>query len=203
MVHFDLVSTIRSIGYAGVWGIVFAESGIPFCFFLPGDSLLFTAGFIASTGHLNIVLLAGGCVLAAIAGNLLNYEIGRRVGLRLFAKGDTRFIKQKHLDMTRSFYDKHGVMAVVLARFMPIVRTFTPFLAGMVKMPYSRFMILTVVGAVVWGAGLTAAGFFFGQLLPPEQIDRYLLPVILLIIIASVLPSAWHIWKELKAGKNP
>ena len=157
----DIVAMIRSLGYAGVWGIVFAESGIPFCFFLPGDSLLFTAGFIASQELLSLWILTAGCFIAAVTGNMLGYEIGRRVGLKLFASGDTRFIKVKHLEMTRRFYERHGVMAVVLARFMPIIRTFTPFLAGMVAMPYRRFFILTVAGAAVWGAGLCAAGFFF------------------------------------------
>lgn len=198
----DIVAMIRSLGYAGVWGIVFAESGIPFCFFFPGDSLLFTAGFLASQQFLNLWILAGGTFIAAIAGNMLGYEIGRRVGFRLFSKGDTRFIKTKHLEMTRRFYDKHGIMAVVLARFMPIVRTFTPFLAGMVNMPYRRFLALTVAGAVVWGIGMCGAGFLFGQLLPPEQVDHYLLPVIGGIIVLSILPSAWHIWKETRAGKT-
>ncbi len=198
---FDIVALIKSLGYAGVWGLVFAESGIPFCFFFPGDSLLFTAGFLSSTGVINLWLLAAGSFLAAIAGNMLGYEIGRRVGIKLFAKGDTRFIKMKHLDVTRRFYEKHGIMAIVLARFMPVVRTFTPFLAGMIALPYKKFLSLTIAGAAVWGMGMCAAGYFFGRMLPPEQVDRYLLPVIGLIIVLSILPSAWHIWREYKGAK--
>ncbi len=198
---FDLLKLITSLGYAGVWSILFLESGVPFFFFLPGDSLLFTAGFLASQELLNIWILIGGGLIAAITGNLVGYEIGRRVGLKLFEKGDTRFIKRAHLDMTQRFYEKHGRMTIIMARFMPIVRTFAPFCAGMVKMPYREFFVYTVVGAVAWVAGLCLLGFFAGRWIPAEQIDHYLLPIILAIIVLSVLPSLVHLHKERKAMK--
>ena len=198
----DIVALIKTLGYLGVWAILFAESGILFFFFLPGDSLLFTAGFLASQGFLNIVILSAGGFIAAMTGNLLGYEVGRRVGLRLFDRPDSRFLKRKHLEMTQRFFEKHGAMAVIMARFMPIIRTFTPFLAGAVFMPYRRFFLHTVIGAVLWAVGLCVAGYYFGRLMPPDQVDRYLLPIIVGIIIASLLPSLWHIYREYRLHKK-
>ena len=194
----DILGLIKSLGYAGIWGAVFLESGVLAFFFLPGDSLLFTAGFLASQDFLNIYLLVAGCFVAAVTGNMLGYEIGRRVGLRLFARGDGRFVKRAHLEMTQRFYERHGAMAVITARFMPIIRTFVPFLAGVAQVPYRRFMLYTVVGAFLWGVCLTVAGFFFGRILPPEHVDQYLLPIIGGIILLSFLPSAWHLHRERK-----
>jgi membrane-associated protein len=194
----DILGLIKSLGYAGIWGAVFLESGVLAFFFLPGDSLLFTAGFLASQDFLNIYLLVAGCFVAAVTGNMLGYEIGRRVGLRLFARGDGRFVKRAHLEMTQRFYERHGAMAVITARFMPIIRTFVPFLAGVAQVPYRRFMLYTVVGAFLWGVCLTVAGFFFGRILPPEHVDQYLLPIIGGIIVLSFLPSAWHLHRERK-----
>lgn len=197
----DPLSLIKSLGYLGVWSIVFAESGILMFFFLPGDSLLFTAGFLASQDFMNIWLLMGGCLLAAITGNMLGYEIGRRVGLKLFKNGDTRFLKVKHLEMTQAFYEKHGAMAVIMARFLPIIRTFVPFLAGVAGMPYRKFLSYTVIGGLAWVCGLCIFGFVLGHLIPAEQVDRYLLPIILGIIVLSLLPSLYHIYKEYKHRK--
>lgn len=198
----DPLSLIKSLGYLGVWGIVFAESGILMFFFLPGDSLLFTAGFLASQDFMNIWLLMGGCLLAAITGNMLGYEIGRRLGLRLFKNGDTRFLKVKHLEMTQSFYEKHGAMTIIMARFLPIIRTFAPFLAGVVAMPYRKFLLYTIIGAFAWVCGLCTLGFALGNIIPADQVDKYLLPIILGIIILSVMPSLFHIRKEYKLNKE-
>ncbi len=199
--HFDILAMIKAIGYFGVWGIVFAESGIIFAFFLPGDSLLFTAGVLSAQGTLNIVTLATGCFLAAVTGNMLGYEVGKRVGLRLFKNGDTRFLKKKHLEMTQSFFNKHGKMAIILARFLPIIRTFMPFLAGVAQVPYRLFLVYSVIGALAWAVGLTVLGYFLGELIPADKLDRYLIPIILAIIVASIAPSLWHIHQEMKAHK--
>lgn len=198
--HIDILALIKALGYFGVWGIVFAESGIIFCFFLPGDSLLFTAGVLAAQGFLNLGILAVGCFIAAVTGNLLGYEVGKRVGLRLFKNGDTRFLKVKHLHMTQHFFNKHGKMAIILARFLPIIRTFTPFLAGVAQVPYKLFVFYSIAGALAWAVGLTVLGYLLGEMIPAEQLDRYLLPIILAIIVASVLPSAWHIYQAHKNG---
>lgn len=201
--HFDILALIKALGYFGVWGIVFAESGILFCFFMPGDSLLFTAGVLAAQGFLNIVILAVGCFIAAVLGNLLGYEVGKRVGMRLFKNGDTRFLKLKHLTMTQSFFIRHGRMAIILARFLPIIRTFTPFLAGVAQVPYKLFVLYSVIGALAWAVGLTVFGYFLGELIPADKLDRYLLPIVIGIIVASAAPSAWHIWREMKTHEKP
>ncbi|MCM2342965.1 MAG: VTT domain-containing protein [Alphaproteobacteria bacterium] len=200
--HFDIIPLIKSLGYFGVWGIVFAESGIIFCFFLPGDSLLFTAGVIAAQGFLHLGILALGCFIAAVTGNMLGYEVGKRVGLRLFKDGDRRFLKRKHLEMTQRFFDRHGKMAIILARFLPIIRTFTPFLAGVAQVPYRLFVLYSIIGALAWAVGLTVLGYFLGELIPAEQLDRYLLPIVLGIIVLSILPSAWHLYREIQLAKK-
>ncbi len=200
--HFDILTLIKTLGYLGVWGIVFAESGIIFCFFLPGDSLLFTAGVLAAQGTLNLIILSVGCFIAAVTGNLLGYEVGKRVGMRLFKNGDTRFLKKKHLEMTERFFAKHGKMTIILARFLPIIRTFTPFLAGVVRVPYRLYVSYTIIGALAWAVGLCVLGYFFGNLIPPEELDRYLLPIVLGIIVLSIMPSAWHIYREMQASKK-
>lgn len=197
----DPLSLIKSLGYLGVWGILFAESGILMFFFLPGDSLLFTAGFLASQGYMDIGLLVGGGIFAAVTGNMLGYEVGRRFGLRLFKNGDTRFLKVKHLEMTQRFYEKHGRMTIIMARFLPIIRTFAPFLAGVAGMPYKRFLIYTIIGALAWVGGLCLFGLLLGNIIPPDHIDRYLLPIIIGIIVLSLLPSFYHIYKEYKLNK--
>ena len=160
--------------------------------------MLFTAGFLASLEEhsiLSIEILALGCFVAATLGNMVGYEIGRRAGLKMFEK-DGRFLKRHHLEMTQRFYARHGAMAIISARFMPIFRTLVPFLAGVAQVPYKKYMAYSMIGAFLWGVCLTVAGFFFGKILPPEQVDTYLLPIILLIIVVSFMPGAWHIWKE-------
>lgn len=201
--HLDLLALIKSLGYAGVWALVFLESGIPFCFFFPGDSLLFTAGFLAAQGYLSFPVLVIGSLIAAILGNFTGYYLGRKIGLRLYNRPDSRFLKRKHLDLTNRFYEKHGAMTVIVARFMPIIRTVTPFLAGIVQMDRRMFGIYTVVGGVIWTFSMPMLGYFLGRMLPPDQIDHYLLPIILAIIVVSFLPSIYHFYKERKTGKKP
>ncbi len=140
--------------------------------------------------------------IAAVTGNLLGYEVGKRVGMRLFKNGDTRFLKRKHLEMTQSFFNKHGKMTIIMARFLPIIRTFTPFLAGVAQVPYKIFVLYGVIGALAWAVGLTVFGYWLGEMIPADKLDRYLLPIILAIIFVSVLPSAWHLYKELYAPKK-
>ncbi|HET7769576.1 MAG TPA: VTT domain-containing protein [Chloroflexota bacterium] len=201
----NLEEIIITFGYLAVWAIVFAESGLLVGFFLPGDSLLFTAGFLASQPHLfeahgapgmDIGILAAGAFISAVVGDSVGYSFGSRVGRRLFQREDSIFFHKKHLLKAEAFYEKHGGKAIVLARFMPIVRTFAPIVAGMGRMSYGRFLFYNVFGGLIWGIGVTVAGFYFGRLLPPEEVDKYLLPVIALIIIVSVLPSVIHVWRE-------
>lgn len=196
-----LIALIKSIGYTGIWAIVAAESGILFCFFLPGDSLLFATGFLASQRFLDIWILSIGCAFAAFLGNLLGYEIGRRLGMTMFKHGDRRFIKLKHLEMGQHFFTRYGGVAIVVARFLPLIRTFAPFLAGMTRMPYRHFMLYSAIGAAVWGGGLPWLGYFFGRAIPPEKIDHYLIPGIAVIILALVIPSYRHFRREQAEAK--
>jgi membrane-associated protein len=196
----DIHKLVESLGYFGVWSIIFAESGLLIGFFLPGDSLLFTAGFIASQGLLNIVVLTFGCFVCAVLGDNLGYATGYRFGRKLFHKEDSRLFKKKHLIKTQNFYDKHGKKTIVLARFLPIVRTFAPIVAGTAAMRYRIFMAYNLVGGFVWTIGLCLMGYFLGKLIP--DVDKYLLPIIGAIIVISVIPSILHVIQENKGKSN-
>jgi membrane-associated protein len=192
----DPIELIKTIGYIGLFAIVFAESGLLIGFFLPGDSLLFLAGFLASQGVFNIALLCVGFAIAAIVGDSVGYAFGHRYGRRLFERPDSRWFKRKHLIATEAFYEKHGAMTIVLARFLPIIRTFAPIVAGVAHMNYRRFLAYNVAGGLLWGVGVTLLGYWFGNLIPADQVDKYLIPIILLIIVVSALPTLIHVWRE-------
>lgn len=199
--HFDLPELIKSLGYFGIWAIVFAESGLLIGFFLPGDSLLFTAGFIASQGFLNIWVLIFGCFVCAVLGDNVGYATGHRFGRRLFKKEDSWLFHKKHLIKTQNYYEKHGKMTIVLARFLPIIRTFAPIVAGIGAMQYRIFMSYNLIGGLVWTFSMTFLGYFLGKVIPAEQVDKYLLPIILGIIVLSLLPSVIHLIKENRSDK--
>lgn len=188
--HFDLAEIIKAVGYLGVFTIVFIESGLLVGFFFPGDSLLFTAGFLASQGFLDIKVLILGCFMAAVAGDSAGYYIGHRWGRKLFTKEDSFWFHKKHLERAQLFYDKHGGKTIILARFMPVVRTFAPVVAGIGAMRYRKFVFFNLFGAVFWAIGVTLAGFYLGQVIP--NVDKYLLPIVGLIVIASILPGLHH-----------
>jgi membrane-associated protein len=198
--HFDLTEIIKTIGLLGVVAIVFAESGLLIGFFLPGDSLLFTAGFLASQGYLDFPLLLILCFIAAVTGDSVGYAFGKRVGRKLFQKEDSIFFHKKYLEQAEAFYEKHGGKTIVLARFMPIVRTFAPIVAGMGQMNYSRFLAYNVIGGFLWAVGVTSAGYFLGNVIP--DVDKYLLPIVIVIVVVSVAPSAWHVLRdeEMRSG---
>lgn len=172
----------------GLFLIVFAESGLLIGFFLPGDSLLFTAGLLSSQGKfgLNFPVILVGCFLAAVIGDQVGYQFGKHVGPSLFRRPNSRIFKQTHVDRTRAFFEEHGPKTIVLARFVPIVRTFAPILAGVGEMPYRVFTQYNIVGAFLWAVGVTTAGYVLGETVP--SIDRYLLPIILVIVLLSLLP---------------
>ena len=191
---FDLEQSIRTIGLWGVFAIVFAETGLLIGFFLPGDSLLFTAGFLASQGVFDIHALSHGCFVAAVLGNITGYAFGARVGRKLFERPDSRFFRKKHLVQAHDFYEKYGARALVLARFIPVVRVFAPIVAGVGLMDYRKFMLFNLVGGALWAYGLTWLGYELGSRIP--DVDRYLLPIVGLIVIVSVLPPILHVWKD-------
>lgn len=190
MPHFDLAELIRTFGYLGVFAIVFLESGMLVGFFFPGDSLLFTAGFLASQGFLDIRILVPGCFIASVTGNSVGYYIGKKFGRKLFTKENSFWFNKKHLTRAERFYQKHGGKAVVLAQFIPVVRAFVPVVAGIGVMRYRRFVFFNLFGAVLWAIGVTLAGYYLGNLIP--DVDKYLFPIIGLIIIASILPALHH-----------
>ncbi|HEX2042459.1 MAG TPA: VTT domain-containing protein [Acidimicrobiales bacterium] len=190
---------IETFGTLGIFAIVFAESGLLFGFFLPGDSLLFTAGLLSSRGFSNIFLLMGGCAVAAVAGDQVGYLIGRRAGPALFRRPDSRFFHQKNVQRARDYFEKHGPKTIILARFVPVVRTFAPVVAGVGEMDYRRFVTFNVVGGVVWGAGVTLLGYLLGNTI--HDIDRWLLPIIGLIIAVSFVPVFHEVWKARQASR--
>ena len=189
--HFDLVTLIQTVGYLGVFTIVLLESGLLIGFFFPGDSLLFTAGFLASQGFFDIKILIIGCFAAAVVGDSIGYYIGKKLGPKIFSKDDSIFFHKKHLEKAQGFYDKHGGKTIILARFIPIVRAFAPVVAGAGKMDYKRFAMFNLIGGVLWAIGVTLAGYYLGRVIP--DVDKYLLPIIGLIIIASLAPVIRHI----------
>jgi membrane-associated protein len=188
----ELAQTYGAWVYGILFLIIFCETGVVVTPFLPGDSLLFVAGTIAAAGHMNIHALALLLTAAAIAGDSLNYSIGRYLGPKVFRFDESRFFKRAYIDRTRAFFDRHGGKAIILARFVPIVRTYAPFVAGIGAMQYSRFLMFNVSGAVLWVVLLSYAGFFFGNL--PVVRDN-LTAVILGIIFLSIMPGAVEIWR--------
>lgn len=197
---FDLIEAIKTVGYAGLFAIVFAETGLFLGFFLPGDSLIFVAGFLASQGFFHPVLLPVILFVAAVTGNMAGYEFGRRVGPKLFSREDSLLFRKDHVTKTKKFYDKYGGKTVMIARFVPIVRTFAPILAGVAEMKYMVFLAYNIAGAAIWAVGLTVLGYFLGTRIP--DIDKYLLPIVLVIIIVSVLPGIYHLYRDRQEMKR-
>lgn len=191
--HIDIIALIKAFGYLGLFAVVFAESGLFFGFFLPGDSLLFTAGLLASQGFLNPWVLAAVISTGAILGDSVGYWFGAKVGPKIFTREDSFFFNKRHVERTHLFYLKYGSRAVVLARFVPVVRTFTPILAGVGSMPYSMFLRYNIIGGILWGTGLTLLGYFLGTVIP--GIDKYILPIVIGIIVISFLPVALELIK--------
>mgnify|MGYP001616296799 FL=1 len=191
---FDLVGLIKTTGYLGLFGIVFAESGLLIGFFLPGDSLLFTAGFLASQGFLDIGWLMAVTFLGAVLGDSFGYAFGRKVGYKIFKREDSFLFHRDHLERAQKFYQTHGGKTIIMARFLPVVRTFAPILAGVGKMRYLTFLFFNIIGGFLWAVGLSWLGYYLGSVIP--NIDKYLVPLILFIIIGSMLPSIIHILKN-------
>ena len=189
----NLIAFVRMLGYWGVWGMVLAESGL-FMFFFPGDSLLFTAGLLASQRFFNLSLVIVGSIVFAIVGNSAGYYIGKKLGPKVFNHPKSWFLNKKRLKEAHEFYKEHGAWAILAARFVPVVRTFAPIVAGAARMNYHTFVLYNMVGAVVWVGALTLAGYGLGQVVP--NLERYLSPIVALIILASLLPAFWHRRRE-------
>ena len=184
-------------GYALLFGIVFAETGLLVGFLLPGDSLLFTVGVVAGAGHLDIVTIIILLTVAAIVGDGAGYYLGRSAGPLVFSKPDSRWFKKEHLQRTREFYEKHGGKTIIYARFIPIIRTFAPFVAGVANMSYSRFLSFNVFGGIGWVVLLTMMGYYLGDF---EIVRKNFEKVILGIILISVAPVVVEFFKSRKSN---
>ena len=197
---------IETVGLFGIFAVVFAESGLLVGFFLPGDSLLFTAGFLASgpasvdeSLHLPLLPLLVGCFAAAVIGDQVGYYFGRRVGPALFNRPDSRFFKQENVDKAQAFFDKYGAKTIVLARFVPVVRTFAPVVAGVSRMNYRTFVTFNVVGGALWALGVTLLGYFLGQV---EFVEQNLEIAILTVVAISLVPIALELLKARREKRS-
>jgi len=189
---FHKIRDVRGIiawgGYVGLTGIIFAETGLLIGFFLPGDSLIVTAGLLAATtGVFNVYLLGLLLTVASIIGNTLGYAIGKATGPRLFSREDSLLFNKKHLYRAQEFYERHGGATVIIARFMPIVRTFVPVVAGMAQMGYRRYTLFNVIGGVAWIWSMLFIGYFLGRYIP--GVDQHIELVIVLVVLASLMPG--------------
>jgi membrane-associated protein len=195
----DPLAIISALGYLGLFSIVFAESGLFFGFFFPGDSLLFTAGLLASQDILYLPILLAGVPIAAILGDSVGYSFGKWVGPRLFTKENSLFFNKQHVVRAQHFYEKYGPRAIIFARFIPVVRTFVPIVAGVAQMKYKTFLIYNIAGGLLWGAGVTLLGYFLGAAFP--QTEKYLTPIILGIIAFSFLPIVFE-WLAYRRARS-
>ena len=200
----DLEQLLITIGLVGLAAIIFAESGLFFGFFLPGDTLLITAGVLASARPdlFSIEAVVFVCFIAAVVGDAVGFLFGQRFGRRLYERPDSRYFKKSHLVAAEAFYEKHGGKTIVIARFLPFVRTFAPIVAGAANMGYPRFAVFNFIGAFLWAVGLPVAGYALGEAMG-EQLDRWLLVVLIVVFLLSVTPTAIHLLRhnreEIKA----
>ena len=194
MSQFDPTTFLETLGYVGVTAIVFLKSGLLIGFLLPGDTLLFTAGFLASQGFFNIWVLCVLCTPAAITGNSVGYAIGQWLGPRLFNRENSAWFSKKHLERAHAFYERHGGKTILLARFIPVLRTFAPAVAGAASMRYASFMVFNILGGILWCVGLPWLGYLVGSTIP--NADRYLLPIILLLVAVKCTLVAIARWRR-------
>jgi membrane-associated protein len=208
--HIDYASMVLSLGivaYVVIFAIIFSESGLLIGLFLPGDSLLFTAGFLASQkiaatnqNYLNIWILIGITFAGAVIGDSVGYSFGHRIGRKIFTKPDSRLFKKENLEKAEKFYEKYGVKTIILARFVPIVRTFAPIVAGVGKMEYKTFFSFNIIGGALWSIIIPVAGYYLGRIIP--NVDKYILPIAGLIIVISAIPTLVEIIRERKKKKG-
>lgn len=196
-INLDPVAMVKTGSYIGIAFLVFAESGLLFGIFLPGDSLLFAAGLLSAGGFLSLPPLVLLVIIAAIVGDSVGYWFGANVGVNFFKRKDSFFFKQEYLKRTELFYQKYGGRAIILARFVPIVRTIAPILAGIGSMTYGKFLRYNILGGLLWGVGMLSLGYFLGSVIPNSE--HYILPLSLVIIVVSFLPIIANILRGKRA----
>ncbi|QQR50394.1 DedA family protein [Candidatus Nomurabacteria bacterium] len=192
----DPKTIISTFGLIGVIAILFAESGTFLGFILPGDTLLITAGLLASKGYINLWLLLAFGSIAAILGDSVGYWFGRKLGPRLFVRDDSFLFKKRYLEQAKKFYDKHGKKTIIIGRFLAGIRMFAPILAGATQMNYGVFLTYNIIGGIFWVFSLSLLGFFLGETIP--GIDRYILPIIIGVFVVSFIPPIFQIIKHRK-----
>lgn len=198
---YDVQNLIRTVGYVGLFGIIFAETGLLAGFFLPGDSLLVTAGLFAAKGDLNIYFLNLLLIPAAVIGDAVGYWIGHKSGPLLFKKEQSFFFRKDYLIKTKNFYDKYGGITIILARFMPIIRTFAPTVAGIAQMRYFDFFKYNVFGGILWVLSMTLTGYFLGSVIP--NIEKHIEKVIVIVVLLSISPAIYkYISYKIKNRKK-
>jgi len=210
ILHLDLMAILTTIfevagiGYIIIFAIIFSESGLLIGIFFPGDSLLFTAGLLASRGVLNVWILIAITFVAAVSGDSVGYAFGHKVGRKLFKRENSRIFKKENLLRAESFYERHGSKTIVLARFIPIIRTFAPIVAGVGKMKYRTFIIYNVVGGAFWSLSVPLIGYYLIKLLPEKYqaaVDKYLILIVFLIIVVSAIPAFLEYIKSKREKK--
>lgn len=195
---FDPVSFIKATGVVGVAAIIFIESGLLVGFFLPGDSLLFAAGFLASQHFIPLIPLLVLSFVGAVLGDNLGYAIGKRLGPRLFTKEESFFFRRDNVEKTKSYFNHYGPKTILLARFIPVVRTFAPVMAGVGAMRYRTFVAYNLIGGFLWSVCIPLLGYALGANVP--DVDRYLVPIILVIVLISILPPLREYWRHKKSS---
>jgi len=195
----DLVKLIETVGYAGIFAIIFAESGLFFGFFLPGDSLLLTAGLLASRGILNEFILVPGLFIAAVLGDQVGYWFGAKTGPLIFNRENSLLFRRKNLLAAKAFYEKHGGKTITLARFLPFIRTFAPIVAGAAEMNYKRFVMFNLLGGFLWAICLTLLGYGLGKAFGSiEGVDKYFTLLVIAFFFIPGLPTLIHLWNDNK-----
>jgi membrane-associated protein len=191
---------IQTGGLLAIGAIVFAETGLLVGFFLPGDTLLFSAGIFAAAGKLNFIALVLTVIVCAIIGDNVGYQFGKKTGDKVFTKEDGIFFRKEYLEKAHSFYLKHGGKTIILARFVPVVRTFAPVVAGAGNMDQGSFMRYNMIGGIIWGGGVTSLGYFLGNRIP--NVEHYIIPIFILANIITWGPVVWHILKDKDRRKQ-
>jgi|SRR5579872_962746 len=191
---FNTVSFLHAAGYLGLFLIIFAETSVFVGFFLPGDSLLFTAGLLSAAGYFNLSLVIVIAFLAAIAGDNVGYLVGRKYGHKIFRRENSLFFDQEYINRAENFYKKHGGKTIIIGRFLPVIRTVAPILAGVGKMRYAVFVFYNLLGAIFWTLSFNLLGYYLGRTFP--KADRYLLEIIIVIVVVSLAPAVFGILKD-------
>lgn len=197
MLGIDVEQLVETVGYTGLFLIVFAETGLLVGFFLPGDSLLISAGLVASRGHLDVWILIPLLIVAAVAGDATGFQIGKHLGPRIFKRDDSRWFHRRHLEKAKAFYDKHGGKTIVLARFLALIRTFAPTVAGAAGMRYPKFAFYNIFGGVLWVVSMVLGGYWIGSKI--ENVELVFMALLVIVVVLSLVPAALHFWRERRS----